>query len=139
MHGLFVVAVAMIVSDGERILLGKRSKARDFKPGIWEIPAGRLESGESPKQAIIREGKEELNLELKPIGLVDAYVFKRNEQHLLLLNYACEVVEGVPRRSSEHDELRWVTEEEAISLLPYSKQQKVIQRYFDLKKKTCFS
>ncbi len=138
MHGLFLVAVAMIISKEDKILLGKRAKTRDFKPGIWEVPAGRLDKGETPSQAIAREGREELNLILEPIGLVDAYVFDRNGRNLLLLNYACRILSGTPKRSPEHEELRWVTIEEANSLLPYSKQQKVIQRYFELKKRNCF-
>ena len=138
MHGFFIVAVAMIVTDDEKVLLGKRARTRDFKPGIWEIPAGRLEHGEASEYAILREGKEELNLELKPVGLVDACVFDRKGQNLLLLNYTCDIVGGVPKCSAEHEELRWVTKEEAISLLLYPKQKEVIQRYFELKKRTCF-
>ncbi len=72
-------AVAMILqrTDG-RVLLIKRSKNRKYDAGKWCVPSGHIEPGETPKQAAIRELKEELNIDLIPVKqgkkvVIDSY------------------------------------------------------------------
>jgi 8-oxo-dGTP diphosphatase len=58
-----LVSAAIIISDG-RVLLGQRRK-RDRHPFKWEFPGGKVEHGESPRQALVRELREELKIEAK--------------------------------------------------------------------------
>jgi len=120
MIGKFVIGVAMLLEQNMTILLGKRS-AGNFGAGLWEFPSGRLESGETPFEGVIREGREELNLDLTPIQIIDAYTFKREEDDLMLLNILCNF-EGVLRKSDEHDELKWVKLEEVDNYFRYESQ-----------------
>lgn len=102
-----VSAVALIDRDG-RVLLARRPEGKPM-PGLWEFPGGKVETGETPEAALIRELSEELGIEtqqscLAPLSFAShAYP----EFHLLMPLYACRKWEGVvlPR---EGQALRWV-------------------------------
>ena len=93
---LVVVGAALIDADG-RVLLSQRPPGRQ-DAGLWEFPGGKVEDGEGPEAALVRELKEELGLEteescLAPVGFGTA---ARAEDHLLLCVYACRKWRGVP-------------------------------------------
>ena len=104
---LVVPTIALVDSDG-RILLAKRPQNKPM-PGLWEFPGGKVETGETPEQALIREIDEELGVNtnqscLAPISFAShAY----DTFHLLLLLYICRRWQGrlEPR---EGGELAWV-------------------------------
>jgi len=122
------VGIAMIIERDGMILIGKRAKDKDFGSDLWEIPSGRLDQGEDPEDAIQREAMEELGIEVKPRKIIDAYGFSRADQDMILLTYLCDH-EGQPRKSAEHQELRWVSPEEAIHLFEFDLQQTSIRKY----------
>lgn len=84
---------------------------------MWDLPGGHVESGEEPGDALVRELREELGLELRPpLGspfeeLSDASAAL--EMTIWLIDYLGEVVNRAP---DEHDELRWVTSDEITGL-----------------------
>jgi 8-oxo-dGTP diphosphatase len=136
MIGKFVVGVAMILEQNGTLLIGKRSTNK-FGAGLWEFPSGRLEEGENPYEGIIREGKEELNLELNPVQIIDAYSFKRETDDLLLLNILCEH-QGELLKSHEHDELRWIEIDKVREYFSFDDQKVTVNRlveYFKLVQK----
>lgn len=135
----YYVAVAFFIEKNEKILLGKRSLKKKVGPGIWEIPSGRIEKGEQPEEAVIREAKEELGISLKPLLLFDSYYFQRNNKQFVLLNYACETIKEPPKLlHPEHDELIWASRNQALELVSFQEQKKAINKYFELKKRGCF-
>jgi len=102
-----VVAAALIDADG-RILLQQRPPGKSL-PGLWEFPGGKIEAGETPKAALIRELHEELGIDTEAACLAPAtFASARldNGTHLLLLLYVCRKWRGIPRALVASD-LRW--------------------------------
>ena len=104
---LFVVAAALTNQAGE-ILLQKRPAGKQMA-GLWEFPGGKVESGESPESALVRELHEELGIEvsatnLRPITFASEPLQDRN---LLLLLYRCTQWQGEPA-ALDSPELRWL-------------------------------
>ena len=104
---LLVVACALVDPDG-RVLLARRPEGRAMA-GLWEFPGGKLDPGERPEAALIRELGEELGIEtrascLAPLAFAShAY----EELHLLMPLYVCRRWWGTPR-PREGQALRWV-------------------------------
>jgi 8-oxo-dGTP diphosphatase len=96
---LIVVAAALADAQG-RVLLQQRAPGRTMA-GRWEFPGGKVESGERPEAALVRELREELGIEvdparLAPIAFASADMPDGSGRHLLLLLYLCREWEGVP-------------------------------------------
>ena len=102
-----VVSIALINNENE-ILLSKRPKKKHLS-GFWEFPGGKVEEGETPEKALIREVKEELNIDInnKCIAPLSFSEFDYNNFQLLLLLYICRRWDGVPM-SMENNKLQWV-------------------------------
>ena len=102
-----VVACALIDADN-RVLIAKRPAGKSMA-GLWEFPGGKLEAGERPEEALIRELQEELGIETKidclaPLSFAShAY----DEFHLLMPLYICRRFWGQPQ-PKEGQTLKWV-------------------------------
>ncbi|MES2833466.1 MAG: (deoxy)nucleoside triphosphate pyrophosphohydrolase [Pseudomonadota bacterium] len=109
-HGLptvLVVAVALIDPDG-RVLIAQRPEGKALA-GLWEFPGGKVEAGERPEQALIRELKEELGIDVTEACLAP-FVFASHAYdsfHLLMPLYLCRRWSGVVVKH-EHAALAWV-------------------------------
>lgn len=104
---LFVVAVALTNQDGE-ILLQKRPNGRSMA-GLWEFPGGKVEIGETPESALVREVQEELGVKISPENLIPLTFASEPlaGKRLLLLLYMCEHWTG-EARALESPEIAWV-------------------------------
>ena len=102
-----VVSIALI-NDADEILISKRPKNKHLA-GFWEFPGGKVETNEVPETALIREIKEELdiNINKKCIAPLSFSEFDYKEFQLLLLLYVCRRWEGEPK-SMEDNEIIWV-------------------------------
>ena len=102
-----VVSIALINSN-DQILISKRPNKKHLS-GYWEFPGGKVEKNEFPENAIIREVKEELNVDInnKCIAPLSFSEFDYKKFQLLLLLYVCRRWEGEPR-SMEKNEIKWV-------------------------------
>ncbi len=104
---VLVVAVALIDVDG-RVLIAKRPEGKTLA-GLWEFPGGKVEPGERPEAALIRELSEELGIEVSESCLAP-FVFASHAYdsfHLLMPLYLCRRWNGVVA-AREHDALAWV-------------------------------
>jgi len=105
---LIVVASIALIDASNQILIAKRPNKKHLS-GLWEFPGGKIEKGESPENALIREVKEELNINInnKCIAPLTFSEFDYKKFHLLLLLYVCRRWEGEPM-SMEKNEIKWV-------------------------------
>ena len=106
MKVVLVSAVALIDRDG-RVLIAKRPEGKAMA-GLWEFPGGKVEPGETPESALIRELHEELGIEtwsscLAPLTFAS---HSYEEFHLLMPLFACRKWEGTPS-SREGQTLAW--------------------------------
>ena len=104
---VLVSAVALIDPDG-RVLLAQRPEGKSMA-GLWEFPGGKVEAGETPEAALIRELHEELGIEtwescLAPLTFAS---HSYGEFHLLMPLFACRKWGGTPQ-SREGQALKWV-------------------------------
>lgn len=81
----------------------------DFK-GQWEFPGGKIEPGETPQQALVREIKEELEATIKVGALIDTIEYDYPTFHLSMDCFWCEVVEG-ELKLLEAEAAKWLTKE----------------------------
>ena len=105
---LMVVASIALIDANNQILIAKRPDKK-YLSGFLEFPGGKVERGESPENALIREVKEELNINInnKCVAPLTFSEFNYNKFHLLLLLYVCRRWEGEPM-SMEKNEFKWV-------------------------------
>jgi len=103
-----VVAAALLAESGQ-VLLQQRAPGRQMA-GLWEFPGGKVESGETPEGALIRELEEELGIAVAAQALVPACFASAmvGERHMTLLLYLCRRWEGEPQ-PLDASALRWST------------------------------
>jgi 8-oxo-dGTP diphosphatase len=95
---LLLVAAAVLVDGDGRVLLAQRPQGKNLA-GLWEFPGGKIEAGERPEAALVRELNEELGIQvetgdLKPIGFAShAY----EDFHLLMPLWLASVWQGTPK------------------------------------------
>ncbi|AXQ94863.1 (deoxy)nucleoside triphosphate pyrophosphohydrolase [Cereibacter azotoformans] len=104
---VLVSAVALIDGDG-RVLLAQRPEGKSLA-GLWEFPGGKVEPGESPEAALIRELREELGIDTKASCLAPLTFASHayEDFHLLMPLFACRRWEGIPQ-PHEGQKLTWV-------------------------------
>ena len=102
-----VCAVALVDADG-RVLIAKRPVGKQLA-GMWEFPGGKLEAGERPEVALIRELKEELGINVEQSCLAPLTFASHGYEdfHLLMPLYVCRRWKGIPT-ALEGQELKWV-------------------------------
>ncbi|WP_185994077.1 (deoxy)nucleoside triphosphate pyrophosphohydrolase [Streptomyces sp. NBC_01525] len=107
------VVVGGAVLDRGRLLAARRS-APPALAGRWELPGGKVEDGESPEQALVRELREELGVEAEPLEPIAGEWALR--PGFVLRVWAAKLVSGEPRPLQDHDELRWLEPDEELSV-----------------------
>lgn len=112
-----VRVVAAVIRDGDRIFATARGYG-EYK-GWWEFPGGKIEAGETPEEALVREINEELDTEIRVGELIDTIEYDYPTFHLSMDCFWAEVVAG-RLVLKEAEDARWLTREtlESVQWLP---------------------
>lgn len=112
-----VRVVAAVIRDGDRIFATARGYG-EYK-GWWEFPGGKIEAGETPEEALVREIREELDTEIRVGALIDTIEYDYPTFHLSMDCFWAEVVAG-RLVLKEAEDARWLTKEtlESVQWLP---------------------
>ena len=112
-----IEVVAAIIHQEDKILATQRGYG-DYK-GWWEFPGGKMEAGETEEQAIVREIREELEVEIAVERKVCTVEYDYPQFHLVMHCFWCSIAQGVPQLK-EHQSARWLepTEWESVEWLP---------------------
>ncbi|MDE3175099.1 MAG: (deoxy)nucleoside triphosphate pyrophosphohydrolase [Pseudomonadota bacterium] len=102
-----VVAVALVDADN-RVLIAQRPEGKQLA-GLWEFPGGKIEPGERPEEAAVREMREELGVEVRPPCLAPLTFASHayDDFHLLMPLYVCRKWQGFAQ-PREGQALKWV-------------------------------
>ena len=112
-----VEVVAAILIHNNLVFACQRGYG-EFKDG-WEFPGGKVEAGESPEEALRREIREELEVEVNVGDLIDTIEYDYPAFHLSMKCYACTIAGGSPHLL-EHEAARWLSADQldSVSWLP---------------------
>ena len=108
-----VEVVADIICDGNKVFATQRGNG-EFKGG-WEFPGGKIEAGETPQQALVREIKEELETNIEVSEFLDTVEYDYPEFHLSMDCFICKVLSG-ELILKEHQAAKWLKKEELNSV-----------------------
>lgn len=105
----------VIQKDNKFLLLKREPGAEDYQ-NLWDFVGGRLDSGETPADAAVRETFEESSLKIDPGPEVKTVVFEEEKRILTFHYFAPEAFTGTVTLSSEHTDFAWFTEDEIKEL-----------------------
>ena len=110
-----VAAIIKAVNEnGEPIIFATQRGYGDLKGG-WEFPGGKIEEGETPQEALVREIKEELETEISVGELIDTIEYDYPTVHLSMDCFWAEIVSG-DLVLTEHEAAKWLTKDELDSV-----------------------
>ncbi len=115
-----ILAVSVAVLRDGRVLLAARGKPPS--EGLFSLPGGMVEAGETMGEAALRELREEIGVEAKLIGLIAPVEFIERDaeghikHHVVIAAHAARWVSGEPQTGPEAKEIRWVTERDIADL-----------------------
>lgn len=108
------LSVCALVLCNNELLIVKRSAADNFLPNVWEFPGGGVEDGETLQKALVRELKEEINIDIstiktKLIGISEELSAGKDSKHDIQFNYEVILSDKLPiTLSREHSEYDWI-------------------------------
>jgi 8-oxo-dGTP diphosphatase len=104
-------AATLIINDRNEVLLLKRGSTAPWMPNMWNLPGGKIDPGEMPVEAAVREAKEETGIEVSDLILVQT----RSEDWGTLYLYFADSWEGVAEKNWESSMLLWVSPRAALA------------------------
>jgi len=118
---------ALIVENG-KVLLVKRSKDSHSEPGKWARPGGRIELREKAEDAVVRECREEIGVDIEVLGFHDMSEHF-SKDHWIALGYLARIVKGTPKNlePDKHDEVKWWPLDDLPELASFTKD--AVEKY----------
>ena len=118
--------VAALIWEGDRFLACQRpaSKARAL---LWEFVGGKVESGESLEEALIRECREELDITVEPKDIFMEVIHEYPDLTVRLTLFNAVIAQGVPK-ALEHNDIRWITTAEIDGLDFCPADEEILER-----------
>ncbi len=104
------VAAGVIKNSEGKILIAQRDLDR-AQGGLWEFPGGKLEEGETREDALKREIKEELMIDIEVEKYLDEKTFQYPEKEINLIVLECKLIGG-KLKATEHEDVKWINKEE---------------------------
>lgn len=120
-----IEVVAAIIIHNDQIFATQRGYG-EFKDG-WEFPGGKMEPGETPQQALVREIREELDTEIEVGSLVETVEYDYPNFHLTMHCFLCTIHSG-ELVLKEHEAAKWLTREELDSVDWLPADVKVVEK-----------
>lgn len=115
MEKKFGVATKAIIKNKEgKFLVLFKSELEDIGQNEIDIPGGRIEFGEDSISSLMREIKEETNLEINVVRPSRVWNLIKDNLHLVGITFIADLIGGVINLSGEHDSYKWVTKEEIL-------------------------
>lgn len=121
--------VAAIIVENDKIFATQRGYG-EFKGG-WEFPGGKIEDGETPQQALVREIQEELDTEIEVGDLVDRVEYDYPQFHLSMDCFLCKIRSG-KLVLKEHEDAKWLRKDELGSVEWLPADEDLIEKLSDI-------
>jgi len=134
-----LLGVGAVIVKNDQILVVRR--VNPPLQGQWSIPGGLVDTGETTKEAVIREIREETSLNIEPVELVEVFerilrdADSRVQYHFVVIDYLCRLVSGQPHAGTDVSEIRWARFEDLNALGITPETTSVIQKALDVAKK----
>lgn len=131
-----LVGVAAVILRDREALLVQRGKMPG--KGEWSLPGGLIELGETIQEALHREIREELSIEVEILGLVGVYdrivkdVNNNIQFHYVIVDYCAQIISGTPKAGSDAAEAMWVAEEALENFTTDKKLKAAVSTAFSL-------
>ena len=109
-----IYVVAAVIRDGDKIFVTQRGYG-DYKDG-WEFPGGKIEDGETPEKALVREIREELEAEITVGDHLVTVEHDYPDFHLSMQCFWAELKEGSHMKLLEHEAAKWLSPDELDSV-----------------------
>lgn len=106
-----VVAALIYNPETEKIMICRRPENKD-RGLLWEFPGGKVEKGETKEQALIRECREELSIELEPQEVFASLIHEYPDIKIELTLFKSVILSGTPKKL-EHNDIKWVYPKDA--------------------------
>ncbi len=107
-----IAEYGIIIKDNKFLMLKFSKEANPSEK--WIFPGGRLDKGDNPKKALVREIKEETNLDVKILYPCDVSVWGKGEDHRYAVFFVCKLKKGEVKLSKEHQDFKWFSFDDKI-------------------------
>lgn len=103
-----LISTISLIDDENKVLIGKRPNAKNF-PFLWEFPGGKVKKNETAEEAIIRESREEININLDNncLAPLTFSTYRDNDLEIIILLYVARIWKLEPK-PIYHSEIKWV-------------------------------
>jgi len=105
-----IEVTAAILEEGNKIMIARRVQGKHLA-GFWEFPGGKIEQDETPEICLIRELKEEFEIDVTIGNYIGESIFEYPEKTIRLKAFTCEIING-KMKLNDHDKIEWIKLEE---------------------------